>query len=289
MRKCGKTFAVVWATVVLIAGLAGCKHEEVPTGSTESWEKLDVTYNGSTTAETFLIGLDGKAITAAEITLLTDKNSKQTAVLDENDFERAECDGFAYAYVPSVYYDKETNPEMFNLNNMFIGDEIKSTEFMRVKVGDKFGGLTIKSARTVFRVNDTNSTYYEGSEIEFDGEITLTGTLVMPNVPPLNAPYPDAETPIRLDVTKETAFPLAVGFTFENGKFYHNFDIYDVYTDIPGIWLGKFSEYNNIDFGGLSWCDSTAAEVTVNNVRVSYGIRGAAIGISANILNIKRL
>lgn len=117
----------------------------------------------------------------------------------------------------------------------------------------------------------------------------ILATVEMPNVPPLNAPYPDAEYPIRLDVTKETTFPLAVEFISENGEFYHRFDDYHVYTDIPSIWLGKFSEYNNVDFGGLSWCDSAAAEVTVNNVRVSYGIRGAAIGISANILNIKRL
>lgn len=288
MKKCGKTFAVIWTTVMLIAGLTGCNREEPPTSPAESWEKLDVTYNGSTTAETFLMGLDGKAVTAAEITLLTDKNSKQTAVLDESNFERAECDGFAYAYVPSVYYDKETNPEMFNLNNMFIGDEIKSTEFMRVKVGDKFGGLTVRSTRAVFRANDTNGEYYEGSEIEFDGEITLTGTLEMPDVP-LDAPYPDAEVPIRLDVTKETTFPLAVEFISENGEFYHRFEDYHVYTDIPNIWLGKFSEYNNVDFGGLSWCDSAAAEVTVDNVSMCCGIWGSPSGISANILNIKIL
>lgn len=66
MQKHIKALTVL---ALIIALLAGCKHEEAPTGSIESWEKLDVTYNGSTTAEIFLTGLDGKAIKAEEITV----------------------------------------------------------------------------------------------------------------------------------------------------------------------------------------------------------------------------
>lgn len=282
-----KKFAQIVITTVLIAGMAGCNKpadsEDSPSTESELAFVGEVIYDGSTTAETFLVGLDGKAVTAAEITRLYTKDSNAPAVLDENSFERAECDGFAYGYVPSVYYDKETNPEMFN-EDVFIGEEIESTEFMRVNVGDKFGGLTVKSARTVFSANNMNGAYYEGSEIEFDGEITLTGIL---HIPQVDEKYPNVYLDMEFSPDSMTKSPLSMDFLAINGAFTHSArEIVGKYTDIPTIYLGKFTDYN-IDFDGISQGESQSVEITVDNVKMVCGIQGDSSKVTANLLNVK--
>lgn len=282
-----KKLSAIVITAVLLAGLAGCdKHIDSGDFSSTTSETVfvgEVTYNGSTTAETFLTGLDGKSITAAEITRLAVKDSKMDGVLDEISFERAECDGFAYAFEPSVYFDKSLNPEMFN-EDVFIGEGDNSTEFIRVNVGDKFGGLTVKSARTIFSAINMNDAYYEGSEIEFDGEITLTGELHIP-LEVKDYPY-EYNLPMTF---KPKSFPISVDFSAIDGKFYHYVGSgIGTYSDAPTIALGTLRDCD-IDLDGMSNGFTYLAQITVDNVKMCCGIQGYAGGIEANLLNVKRL
>lgn len=282
-----KKYMAIIITAALLAGLAGCdKHTDSGDSSGTVSEMVfvgEVTYNGSTIAETFLTGLDGKAITAAEITRLAVKDSKADGVLDETDFERAECDGFAYAFKPSVYFDKSLNPEMFS-EDVFIGEEDNSTEFARVNVGDKLGGLTVKSARTVFSAVNMNDAYYEGCEIELEGEITLTGELSIP-MEMKDYPYK-----YNLPMTfKPESFPISVDFHAVNGEFYHYISSgIGTYSDAPTIALGTLRDCD-IDLDGMSDGFTYRAQITVDNVKMCCGIQGYAGRVEANLLNVKRL
>lgn len=276
-----KRFASIIVTTIFIAGLAGCNKSadlEDPSDTvSESVFVGEVTYNGSTTAETFLMGLDGKAITTAEITRLIVKDSKMDGVLDETNFEWVECDGFAYAFKTRAYLNESANSEIINKDDNL-------TEFIRVNVGDKFGGLTVKSARTVFSAVNLNDAYYEGSEIELEGEITLTGELSIP-MEVEHYPYP-YNPPMTF---KPNSFPISVDFNAVNGKFYH----YVVpglgsRSDIPTIGLGTLRDCN-IDLDGMSDGFTYTVQITVDNVKMCCGIQGDAGGIDANLLNVKRL
>lgn len=284
-----KKFTSIIITVILIAGLAGCNKPADSGDSSDTVSETvfvgEVTYNGSTTAETFLTGLDGKAITAAEITRLAVKDSKMDGVLDETGFERAECDGFAYAFKPSVYFDKSENPELFN-EDVFIGEKDDSTEFTRVNVGDKFGGLTVKSARTIFSAVNMNDAYYEGSEIELEGEIVLTGVL---HIPQVDDKYPNVYLDMEFSPDSTTRFPLSADFISENGRFTHSANSgVGYYSNIPKIYLGKFSDYN-INFDGISQGESQAAEIVVDNVKMVCGIRGDGGHVTADLVSVKKL
>lgn len=253
-----KKFTEFIITAVLIAGMAGCNKpaDSEDSSSTESELAFvgEVIYDGSTTAETFLTGLDGKAITAAEITRLYTKDSNVPAILDEVSFERAECDGFAYA---------------------FKADD-DSKEFMRVNVEDKFGGLTVKSARTVFSADNMNGAYYEGSEIEFDGEITLNGTLNIP-MEVENYPY-DFTQEMFL---KPKSFPLSVMFDAQNGN-------YQPLMEIPVVYIGNYRDCE-IDLDGMTDGYRYPAEITVSSISTIHGIDGIYGYIKGNPENIKKL
>ncbi|MDE7400175.1 MAG: hypothetical protein K2N06_11695 [Oscillospiraceae bacterium] len=285
-----KRFASIIVTTIFIAGLAGCNKSADSGDSSDTVSESvfvgEVIYNGSTTAETFLTGLDGKAITAAEITRLAVKDSKMDGVLDQISFERAECDGFAYAFKPSVYFDKSANSEMFN-EDVFIGEGVNSTEFTRVNVGDKFGGLTVKSARTVFSaVNMNDESYYEGSEIEFEGEITLTGVM---HIPQVDDKYQNVYLDMEFSPDSTTKFPLSVIFFATDGKITRStYCRGGYYTDIPTIYLGKFSDYD-INFDGISQGESQAAEITVDNVKMVCGIQGDCGHVTADLVSVKKL
>lgn len=251
-------FTKIVITAVLIAGMVGCnkpaESEDSSSAESESAFVGEVIYNGSTTSETFLTGLDGKAVNAAEITRLYTKDSNAPAVLDESSLERAECDGFAYAFKP----------------------DDDSKEFIRINVGDKFGGLTVKSARAVFSANNMNGAYYEGSEITFDGEITLNGTLNIP-MEVENYPY---------DFTQEMflepkSFPLSVMFEAQNGN-------YQPMPEPPAVYIGNYRDCQ-IDLDGMTDGYRYPAEITVSALSAFHGIGGAYGHIKGELENVRKL
>lgn len=294
-----KKQALILVSIMLAAVMTACGNSPDRSGSDadkwgsapESTAAGGITYKGSASGETFLKGLDGKPIEVSEIDSLADKNYEPTAVLDENNFGHAECNGFAYVFEPSVFFEESEDPELFD-NGYYTGEKGKPvTEFMRVNVGDKFNGLTVKSARAVFSTLNTDlgdGYYYEGSEIKFDGEITLTGWLSIPSV---DEKYPNVILDMSFYCDNEKKLPLSVDFVCNPkfGGYYHipRETIIGIYTDIPQISLGKYPDYD-IDFQGLKEGDAwVKAEITVTDVKMICGIQGDGGHVTAKLGNIK--
>lgn len=250
-------------------------------------------YNGSTEGETFLIGLDGNKIKASEIKYLLNKNFKPTNILDENDFRQATCEGFTYAFKPSEYTDSTIEPDKFINNGYdYIGERTAaSSDYFRVNVGDKFGGLTVKSAKCNFNAYTLNKEEYLGynrGELEFDGEITLTGTLVIPDrLPQYNNMvmemkfYSELENGIPLSL--ECSYRPEFGADIQHGVH----EQYKTYSDIPHLDLRKITEYD-LDFDGLSHGDSARVEITVTGLRLFANLNDPCYAY-AELVDIKRL
>lgn len=292
-----KIFAFFAALITIAAAFSGCakKPANEPDGDSAPVDMGQIYYNNSMTSDTFLVGPDGKKINASEIKFVTNKGEKETEptnVLEEGKFYEAEC-GFAYAYVPSVYFDSTNNPEKF-AGDQFVDKIIDkessiSTEFIRVNAGDKFGGLTVKSARSVFNSWNADQNYYTGSEIEFDGEITVTGLFT---IPPQSEQYPGMVQDMDLHCDGGSEFPLSVEFgSSPEIGFYHSpyQPNTSIYTDFPSIKLGKITDYDlDLDgFGEGSILER--AEVTLTDVKLIYGIQGNHVGAYAKLVNVKRL
>ncbi len=286
-----KILAIIALAAVAVMSLSGCvKSRSVDSESTvESVDMGPIYYNGSTEGETFLSGLDGNKVKVSEIKYLLDKKYKPTNILDEKNFSHAECVGFSYAFKPSVYFDSENNPEMFG-GDTYIGNKAEpNSEYFRVNVGDKFGGLTVKSARcffTAYKNNGEDYLGYSGSEIEFDGEITLKGRLEIPSQ--MDA-YPGLILDMNFYCEFGSGLPLSLSYFYEPELgFYHMpIDRHTAYTDMPDLNLGKFTDYS-LDFDGLAEGDGAEAEITVGNLRLVQKLEGSGFAY-AQLIGVKRL
>lgn len=213
----------------------------------------EITYNGSTNGETFLIGADGAAVLTEDISEVFDKNGQPTDILDKDNFGGVTCDGFAY---------------VFELGG--------SAEYKRINVGDKTGGLVVKSARVQF-----NRFGYEGSEIAFEGEVTLSGVLSVPKKDEINPTEIEGEMTFKC--SSDSAIKISPAFLSENGVISvpQNVDDFE-------IVLCKFSECK-AELGEVKPGDAVNAEITVQNVKLGCGIQGIANYTSAEISGFKKL
>lgn len=172
-------------------GIPDDREESFPT-SVFSEDLSSGTLQPPADAKTFLICPDGTAVLFSEISEMYSGNEKtndkktltlsqvENAARGKQDF-KVVCEGFAYGYFPEPSFDREGCPERFNSSAAGTERDI-STEFFRVKTGDKFGTLTVKNASSFFSTNwnlnglsNISGAYYSGSLIEYDGEIELTG------------------------------------------------------------------------------------------------------------------
>ena len=136
---------------------------------------------------TFLIGLDGEPVYTSELSEIY-KIDRETweeipvETLDRESFDGVVCEGFTYGYIPRLFVNYIDNPELFKGSDKsgfwsYCGEELPdSGEFIRINVGDRFGGLTVKAAGSVFS-NGWNGfdEFYSSGSVEFDGEVELTG------------------------------------------------------------------------------------------------------------------
>lgn len=127
---------------------------------------------------TFLVGPDGEPIYTGEITSVTD--GEGNAVTFENvkshNFSEAICDGFCYLSEPTgISSNQLDNPDKWNgpMQCLDVPEKAVAADFKRLKVGDTFCGLKIKNANSKFFGDETRS--FLGSNVEFEGELTLTG------------------------------------------------------------------------------------------------------------------
>lgn len=246
-----KYIAIIILALVLamIPACANSSHIGIPNNQTESFPMSvfsdDLSSNSSQppeNAKTFLICPDGTAVLFSEISEMYSGNEStndkknltlpqiENAARGKQDF-KAVCEGFAYGYFPEPSFDLGNSSDKFDNTN--IGTEYdRSSDFFRVKTGDKFGTLTVKHARSFFSTNwnlnglsNIPGAYYSGSLIEYDGEIELTGRASKKD--DLLIFYPDGDS-----ITK---FPYT-SFMWNNDKaeLYHS-------RIINANWCGDYS------------------------------------------------
>lgn len=161
---------------------------------------------------TFLTLHDGTPVYTSEISEIY-KGSEEWGDKEAITLEQAEqfakegsdfsvkCNDFAYGFTSEGTLNRMDNPEMFkDIGNgksfEFLGEEFDvntfegkySTDYTRIKVGDKFGSLTVKSAYTLFTrqtwfededYSNVPGVYLSSAGIEFDGEIEMTGYVII--------------------------------------------------------------------------------------------------------------
>lgn len=199
------------------------------------------------------------------------------------DLPEVVCEGFAYAFIPRFNINFSAAPDKFeefdDVSLRYTGETLPDgNDYFRLKVGDRFGGLTVKSACTSFNyynaigVDDPDSIpglYLFGAEIRYEGEVEMTGCIqVLETVGYSTAGdmnfYPDGDCVSQI--------PAALYCTEygnpERGIFYMAAESWGSYGDLNEIVLGNMNDYD-IDFDGLKPGDK--------NVRVKVTIKNPSI------------
>ncbi len=210
---------------------------------------------------TFLKGLDGEPIYTSEISQIfvydTEKGERiPTDQLDRDSFSDVVCEGFTYVYIPRPSVDFMSDPKLFEASEegdryYNIGEELPdSSEFIRVNVGDKLGGLTVKAASSSFEnlgYEDSEQFYAQGN-IEFEGEVELTGFIVVSEGNPLYPEsggkilfYPDSESSVKIP---RTLFDINYEDDYKARHYVDN-SFYGWYGDGGGLSLGNISEIDS--------------------------------------------
>lgn len=240
---------------------------------------------------TFLKGLDGEPIYTSEITQITayDLEKREEIPTDKLDPENfsAVCEGFTYVYIPRPSVDFMANPELFETSedgeyHYYIGEELPdSYEFTRVNVGDKINGLTVKAASSRFEPSgyEGSEQYYAHGNIEFEGEVELTGFVVVTEEHPLYPEnggkiffYPDSASSVKIPCVQ---FDLDL----ENDKARHYVSsiensFYGWYGDGGSLFLGNIADFDS----GLREGDVyVKVRVAVGDIKWDSGSLGAAV------------
>lgn len=229
---------------------------------------------------------------------LTLEQAERRAEECEGEFN-VKCEGFAYGFIPERALNRVDDPEMFKDPGDgeiigFLGDEDKiSTDYMRIKVGDKFGTLTVKSAYTIFSDNpwlkefsETPGAYISEGKIEFEGEVELTGYIDVwgdnPNYPDstgIMVFYPDGDSSVKIPI-------ISYAYYLEDGGRGHNRHGYasGYFGDLV-FDLGNMYEVD-CDTSGLHPGDNfVKVKITADNV-TAYN---AKLGLGSMRLELKSL
>lgn len=111
---------------------------------------------------------------------LPDGKSVAAENFDPDNWESIICDGFTYlapshgrSYT-SIEYGVD-NDDLFGVDS---GTVIKDNNYKRYNVGDKYGGLTVKSAMTIFHKNSNAEGKLWECIVEFEGEVTVNAYII---------------------------------------------------------------------------------------------------------------
>lgn len=247
---------------------------------------------------TFLICPDGTPVYTSEISeiyagsefdgnleTLTLEQAERRAEKCEGEFN-VKCEGFTYGFIPERALNHIDNPELFKDSGDgvifgFIGDEDKiSTDYMRIKVGDKFGTLTVKSAYMIFsdnrwlkEISETPGAYISSGTIAFDGEVELMGYVDVwdnpdyPGSTGIMVFYPDGDSSVKIPA-------ISYEYSEDFGKGHQRAENASGYF---GDWvcdLGNMYEVG-CDTSGLHPGDNfVKVKITADNVTSGqYGVR----------------
>ena len=228
---------------------------------------------------TILIGLNGEAVYTSEITEISDGLSFNDLTPD-NLMVKAVCDGFVYLKESTgISYNTYENPELFD-DYLYIGDTpVNTNEWKRVNVGDTICGLTLKSAKTGFRISDQfdfPEKYFDPTNqyCEFEGEITLTGFLY---ITPRNLYEPDGGTMSISFV--DAALPMMAVYLRDDLSGYDRAFLKCTegdgslwgYTEYWSIGLDETMQKTSVYLGGLRAGDIAKVKATLSRMKIDSG------------------
>ena len=315
-----KKFTAIALTLAMLLSLTACDNSEniSDSGGSSEVDSQDVGNSGNSDSSensddildsepvrpkpdgepTFLICPDGTPVYTSEISeiyagsefdgnleTLTFEQAERRAEGCEGEFT-VECVGFAYGFIPERALNRADDPEMFKGNGSgtsfeFLGDENKvSTDYTRIKVGDKFGTLTVKSAYTIFsdnrwlkEISETPGAYISGGALAFDGEFELTGYVDVWNNPDypdsvgIMIFYPDGNSSVKIPV-------ISYEFSENVGLFHRSTPFSEGYFGDRVYDLGNMYEVD-CDTSDLRPGDNfVKVKITAENVTSGqYGVR----------------
>ncbi|MBD5130629.1 MAG: hypothetical protein HDT43_12030 [Ruminococcaceae bacterium] len=236
-----------------------------------------------------LYGADNVQITFGDVTEMRDSNGNPLTreTLEDTNWEEISCNGFAYLAEPTISLNSVDNADLYDPEALLFNTvEFTDTEYKRYKVGDKFGGLTVKSAETAFSrigyedkegVLTTEQIMDEGMSFagmlwrcsaEFDGTVTMTGymrvcvseygveegeVLFVPDKDSLKLPVINFHVDQETDTTNTAVWQWNInGFAYA--------------TEYPTIRLGNINK--GTDISGIP-TDGTSAKVSVTVTDIS--------------------
>lgn len=257
-----------------------------------------------------LFGADNVQITFADITEMLDRSGDPLTreTLEDTNWNEISCEGFAYIAEPTISLNSIDNADLYDPETLLFSSAPRytDTEYKRYYVGDKFGGLTVKSASTTFSrlgyedksgVLTTEQIREEGMcfagmlrrcQAELDGTVTMTGHMRV-----CVSEYGVEEGEVLFVPDKDSLVLPLMNFHIDRDTDSVNTAVWQwpvkdftYATEYPTIRLGNINK--GVDISGIpADGTSTKVKVTVTNISVfcdtamSSFIDGEIIGVEA--------
>ena len=232
---------------------------------------------------------------------------------------------YTYAYLSSgMYFDSEKNPDLFTPDEFsYSGERAEAGDLLRFETGTTVGSYKVASASTAIsppwddRLGDLNPDadsgfYIASSEINFDGDMTFTGTarLYYDELYTVMSGdlvfIPDscyAGLPMATDISARGEYNGTLNFdekggTDEDGGYFN--PTYGgglcVYSDAPLFHIGNLNtdysdraDLHEFFNGGSANC-TKKVEITLTNVHIEWNSNfGSAYSCRATIKDIKEI
>ena len=264
--------------------------------------------------ETFLVGLAGDRIRAADITtvITSDGGDCSPEELTEERFSAVLCSGFAYVSEPSLTARNDRdNVDVYDSANMEFTDTSSAPlkNYKRLNVGDTICGLTLREAevnfargseQAVFEMSDGSQKtgaelgipeiYFTHCSAKFDGEIEMTGYISCSAENVYNVAVGDI---LFVPCDGEGNFPVMSYRLNGDDGFFHSLQTYSVsdltwQNEFGYLYLGNAAN-TSADISDLP-DDGTfiKARVTVDNFEMNCGVNFVNI-VKAEIVDVEAL
>lgn len=202
-----------------------------------------------------LYGADNVRITVGDVTEITLSDGSKVSVdkLTPDSWATVVCEGFTYITPPLGQSSNSLDdPGRFAGNTASDGASFDNSDYTRLNVGDKYGDLTLSSAKTIFR-NFGTSPRERLSECiaEFDGSVTLDAYIIRGINNNTVSPGAMICVPKSGDTSLPVMFPLYKDGKFTSKAYNGEYVLWEYLTGLfeykneyPAIYLQNVNDYN---------------------------------------------
>lgn len=294
----------------MLASLAGCNSEDTPNSGNNnsstvsgenSGENSNINSENTESAPkkdkgepTFLVGPDGEPVCTGEITSVTDDGGNNVPVenIKPGNFSTAVCEGFCYLSEPTgISSNERDNPDKWDgaFHCADVPKEPLTPNFKRLKVGDTFCGLKIKKANSKFSCAEIRN--FMGSNVEFEGELTLTGYITING----DNTYSIGVGDLQFIVDDKSAilpgsWDRANSWASEGYETYFSYNGFYMDSGKEEMdWYWGVSEYNQLYLGNVNTCTADISDIGSRDFcyyKVKVKINNLMIGLPMDHLDL---